>query len=66
MPSPLALSESLAILASGLFAGAVLYITFVEHPARMLSFSAISITFILKYPAHTTTGYPLNSVTLFR
>jgi hypothetical protein len=35
MPSPLALSESLALLASGLFAGAALYITFVEHPARM-------------------------------
>jgi hypothetical protein len=35
MPSLLALSESLALLASGLFAGAALYISFVEHPARM-------------------------------
>jgi hypothetical protein len=35
MPSPLALSESLAILASGLFSGAALYVSFVEHPARM-------------------------------
>jgi hypothetical protein len=32
---PLAISEYLAILCSGLFAGAALYITFVEHPARM-------------------------------
>ena len=35
MPMPLALSEPLAIHCSGLFAGAALYISFVEHPARM-------------------------------
>jgi hypothetical protein len=31
MLPPLAISESLAILASGLFAGAALYISFVEQ-----------------------------------
>ena len=44
MPSPLALSESLAILASGLFAGAALYVSFVEHPARMLCGTTLAIT----------------------
>jgi hypothetical protein len=44
MPSPLALSESLAILCSGLFAGAALYISFVEHPARMLCGTSLAIT----------------------
>jgi uncharacterized membrane protein len=44
MPSPLALSESLAILCSGLFAGAALYITFVEHPARVLCGTSLAIT----------------------
>jgi hypothetical protein len=39
----LALSESLAILASGLFAGAALYISFVEHPARMLCGTTLAI-----------------------
>ena len=43
MPSPLA-SESVAILASGLFAGAALYITFVEHPARMQCGTTIALT----------------------
>ena len=44
MPSPLALCESLAILASGLFAGAALYISFVEHPARMLCGTTLALT----------------------
>jgi uncharacterized membrane protein len=42
--SPLAISESLAILCSGLFAGAALYISFVEHPARMLCGTTVAIT----------------------
>jgi Domain of unknown function (DUF1772) len=44
MSSPLALSESLAILASGLFAGAALYVSFVEHPARMLYGTTLALT----------------------
>src|SRR6266852_3733765 len=44
MPFPLALSESLAILCSGLFAGAALYVSFVEHPARMLCGTRLAIT----------------------
>jgi uncharacterized membrane protein len=44
MPSPLAISESLAILSSGLFAGAGLYITFVEHPARMQCGTTVALT----------------------
>jgi uncharacterized membrane protein len=44
MPSPLAISESLAILSSGLFAGAALYITFVEHPARMQCGTTVALT----------------------
>ena len=44
MPSSLAISESLAILASGLFAGAALYVSFVEHPARMLCGTRLAIT----------------------
>ncbi len=44
MPSPLALSESLSLLASGLFAGAALYISFVEHPARMQCGTTIALT----------------------
>jgi len=44
MPSLLVLSESLAILCSGLFAGAALYISFVEHPARMLCGTRLAIT----------------------
>ena len=44
MPSPLALSESLALLASGLFAGAAPYITFVEHPARMQWGTTLALT----------------------
>jgi len=44
MPLALALSESLAILASGLFAGAALYVSFVEHPARMLCGTTLALT----------------------
>jgi uncharacterized membrane protein len=44
MPSSLALSESLAILCSGLFAGAALYISFVEHPARMQCGTVLALT----------------------
>jgi uncharacterized membrane protein len=44
MPSLLAISESVAILASGLFAGATLYISFVEHPARMQCGTTIALT----------------------
>jgi hypothetical protein len=44
MISLLALSESLALLASGLFADAALYISFVEHPARMLCGTAVALT----------------------
>src|SRR5437868_6722211 len=44
MPSPLALSESLAILGSGLFAGAALYVSFVEHPARTQCGTRLAIT----------------------
>jgi hypothetical protein len=35
MPWTLAICEALAVLCSGLFTGAALYISFVEHPARM-------------------------------
>ena len=44
MPAPLALSESLAILCSGLFAGTALYLSFVEHPARMLCGTTLALT----------------------
>ena len=44
MPFPLALSESLAILCSGLFAGAALYVSFVERPARMLCGTTLALT----------------------
>jgi hypothetical protein len=44
MPSPLAISESLFLLCSGLFAGAALYITFVEHPARMSCGTTVALT----------------------
>src|ERR1700730_12130533 len=44
MPWSLALSESLAIFCSGLFAGAALYISFVEHPARMLCGTTLAVT----------------------
>jgi hypothetical protein len=44
MPWTLALSESLAILCSGLFAGAAFYVSFVEHPARMLCGTTLAIT----------------------
>src|SRR5882762_820049 len=44
MPSPLAISESVALLASGLFTGAALYVSFVEHPARMQCGTALAIT----------------------
>jgi len=37
------LLESLATLACGLFAGAALYITLVEHPARMQCGSALAV-----------------------
>jgi hypothetical protein len=54
MPSPLA-SESVAILASGLFAGAALYISFVEHPARMQCGTTIAIAqFAPSYKRATT------------
>jgi len=44
MPSPLAISESLALLASGLFTGAALYVSFVEHPARVQCGTRLAIT----------------------
>ena len=44
MPFPLALSESLAIICAGLFAGAALYVSFVEHPARMLCGTTLAVT----------------------
>jgi uncharacterized membrane protein len=44
MPSPLAISESLSLLCSGLFAGASLYISFVEHPARIQCGTTIALT----------------------
>ena len=56
MPSPLAISESLAILCSGLFAGAALYISFVEHPARILCGTRLAITqFAPSYKRATVT-----------
>src|SRR5260370_31151236 len=56
MPSPLAISESLAILCSGLFAGAALYISFVEHPARILCGTTLAITqFAPSYKRSTVT-----------
>ena len=36
--------ESLATLAAGLFAGAALYVTAVEHPARVSCGSALAVT----------------------
>jgi hypothetical protein len=51
---PLATCESLAILCAGLFAGAALYISFVEHPARMLCGTTLAITqFALSYKRAT-------------
>jgi uncharacterized membrane protein len=44
MPSPLTISESLALLCTGLFAGAALYVSFVEHPARMLCGTRLALT----------------------
>ena len=44
MPLPLAISQSLAFLASGLFAGAALYVSFVEHPARMQCGTTLAVT----------------------
>jgi uncharacterized membrane protein len=44
MPSPLAISESLALLCNGLFAGAALYVSFVEHPARLLCGTRLALT----------------------
>ncbi len=44
MRLPLAICESLAMLCAGLFAGAALYITFVEHPARMLCGTGLAVT----------------------
>src|SRR5258708_12993306 len=44
MPSPLAIPESVALLASGLFTGAALYVSFVEHPARMQCGTRLAIT----------------------
>src|SRR6266404_3466528 len=44
MPSPLAISESVALLASGLFTGAALYVSFVEHPARISCGTRLAIT----------------------
>ena len=38
------MSESLAILASGLFTGAALYVSFVEHPARMQCGTRLAVT----------------------
>src|SRR5258708_20742017 len=56
MPFPLAVSESLAILCSGLFAGAALYISFVEHPGRMLCGTRLAITqFAPSYKRATVT-----------
>jgi len=43
MPTPLAVFEFVALLSSGLFAGAALYISFVEHPARMQSGTTIAL-----------------------
>src|SRR5260370_42548039 len=61
MPSPLALSESLAILCSGLFAGAAVYISFVEHPARMLCGTRLAITqFAPSYKRATVTQASLS------
>jgi hypothetical protein len=42
--SYLAICESLTLLSSGLFAGAALYITFVEHPARMQCGTTLALT----------------------
>src|SRR6202030_2861866 len=44
MPWTLAICEALTILCSGLFAGAALYISFVEHPARMLCGTTLAVT----------------------
>jgi hypothetical protein len=44
MPLALAISEFLALLCSGLFAGAALYISFVEHPARTQCGTTLAIT----------------------
>ena len=44
MPSAVALSESLALLCSGLIAGVALYVSFVEHPARMLCGTTLAVT----------------------
>ncbi len=44
MPSTLAICKALAILCSGLFACAALYVSFVEHPARMLCGTRLAVT----------------------
>jgi hypothetical protein len=51
---PIAISEPLAVLCSGLFAGAALYISFVELPARMLCGTTLAITqFVQSYKRAT-------------
>src|SRR5260370_42471010 len=56
MPSPLAISESLAILCSGLSACAAVYISFVEPPARILCGTRLAITqFAPSYKRATVT-----------
>ena len=44
MPSSLAISKSVALLASGLFTGAALYVSFVEHPARIQCGTRLAVT----------------------
>ena len=63
MPWPIALSESLAILCSGLFAGAAVYISFVEQPARMLCGTSLAITqFVPSYKRATVMQASLAAV----
>ncbi len=56
MPLPQAICEAVAMLCSGLFAGAALYVSFVEHPARMLCGTRLAITqFAPSYKRATVT-----------
>ena len=57
------LSEIVAVLASTLFAGAALYITLVEHPARLSCGTELAVTeFAPSYKRATALQVPLAAV----
>jgi len=60
------LFELFAVLCAGLFAGAAIYITFVEHPARLSCGTALAVTeFGPSYRRATVMQVPLALLGLF-